>query len=143
MKVILLQDIRGLGQKMEVKSVADGYARNFLLPKGLAKTASSGALTERETVERKLKTDINCYQEMADKLKNDRLEYTVKTGEKGEVFEPVNKVKIKEALESRGYKDFEINLSQSLKEIKEHKIDIKFPRGVRSKIAVILQPQQS
>ena len=54
MKVILLQNIKGFGRTGDIKNVSDGHARNFLLPKNMAKSATEGALKEAETLKKKL-----------------------------------------------------------------------------------------
>ncbi|GMK38949.1 50S ribosomal protein L9 [Paenibacillus sp. PR3] len=105
MKVIFLQDVKGQGKKGEVKEISEGYARNFLLPKGLVKEASAGNINT-------LKAQQNSEQKRKDKEKEDaqalgvRLaELTVvikaKAGEGGRLFGAITSKQIAEALEAQ------------------------------------------
>ena len=72
MRVILLQDIENLGKKYDVKEVADGYARNFLIPKGLVKPATEEALkwleTQKEIEEKKAEEELKKVQDFASSI---------------------------------------------------------------------------
>lgn len=138
MKVVLLQDIKGLGKRMDEKNVPDGYARNFLLPKKLALTADKNALKQKEVAKQRLESDIIKNQLMVEKIRKEEVKFLVKTGDKGEVFEPVSAKMIENNLKEKGYDNFEIILSQSLKTLGEHQVGIKFPQGIKGEVAVIL-----
>ncbi len=102
MRVILLQDIKSLGKRGDVKSVADGYVRNFLIPKNLVKPATSAALKELESQKAKwgkqlqeLKTEVLKVEEATAARP---LVFSVKVGGKGEVFGSVRASDIKNNL---------------------------------------------
>src|SRR3989344_999724 len=88
MKVILLEDVKKIGRKFEVKNVSDGYAKNFLFPNGLADIATPDALKELE--KKKSETDkesrelMKRLEELARTLKERHLEFFVKTGAHGD-----------------------------------------------------------
>ena len=85
MKVILLEDVRNVGKKLEVKEVSDGYARNFLFPNQLAKPATPSALKELERVKSQLaegEEELKRHLEgLARKVKETSLEFSLKTDE--------------------------------------------------------------
>ena len=94
MKVILKQDVKGLGREGDLKDVKDGYARNFLLPTGRAMLADKGALAnwerhreQREDRDRLLRADAEAVAEQLNALK---LEIPVKAGERGRLFGAVS-----------------------------------------------------
>lgn len=109
MKVILLQDVKKLGQKGAVIDVADGYARNFLLPKGLAVEASKGKVKEikekkkmAEEKERKMKAEA---RELAEKMEGLTITIEAKVGDTGRLFGSVGSKDVAEALRKRyGFK---------------------------------------
>lgn len=90
MKVILKQEIRALGKRGDIKEVSDGYARNFLLPKGLAMEATSGNLKvltdQKESAARKEEQEFAEAQELANKLAGSIVTFKAKTGEGGRLF---------------------------------------------------------
>lgn len=138
MKVLLLQDIKKLGRKHEIKEVSEGYARNFLFPRKLARAADEIALrikSEAETAEKSL---LDKYRELAEALKKETLEFKVKTGAKKEIFGSVKGEEIKKALLKKGYGETEPELDQPLKALGEHKVKINFGRGVSGEIRVSL-----
>src|ERR1035437_96995 len=113
MKVILLQDVEGLGKKYEIKEVKSGHARNFLLPGKLAKAATKQALKwlaeQKEVVDKQVEEDLKIAQALASKLDGLELSITVKVGDEGQLFESINSQKIVERLKEMG---FEIKKSQ-------------------------------
>ena len=106
MKIILTENIRGLGQIGEAKEVKSGYARNFLMPRGLAILATTeslkrvGELKEKKALA--VKEEIERMKEVAGKLKDFRLIIEAKGDEKGNLYAAVNSKKISEALRGRG-----------------------------------------
>ena len=135
MKIILLQDIKGLGKKLDVKNVSNGYAMNFLIPKGLVKIATDLAVKKLETQkacqekeEKETKIEL---EKIAKNLENQEFEFTVKTGEKGEVFGSVGKDDIKALI---GIKDIKVNLERPIKTLGEHQMEIDLGKGIKTKI---------
>jgi large subunit ribosomal protein L9 len=107
MEIILKQDIPGLGYKDDVLVVKDGYARNYLIPKGLAisatpsvKKAHTEILKQKSHKEEKIKNEA---LELEKKLKELSLTIGAKTSSKGKIFGSVNTVQIAEALKEKGF----------------------------------------
>ena len=90
MKVILLKDVKGTGKKGEVKEVSDGYARNFLLPKKMAKLADNQSVKElkeqNKSAEIKAQKEYEEAVELGDKMKEMNIEIYSKAGEGGRLF---------------------------------------------------------
>lgn len=141
MKVLLLQDVKKVGKRYDVKDVNDGYARNFLIPKKLAMPADKQAMSLKASVEAKERELVDQYQKLAAKLKRDILEFKVRTGEKGEVFGSVDSEKIKKTLKEKGYGEVEVNLEKPLRALGEHELQINFGRGVTATVTVKLLSQ--
>lgn len=107
MEVILKQDIPRLGYKDEIVTVKDGYARNYLIPRGLAIEATPSAkkqlqeiIKQRKHKEEKLRQEaIN----LAEQLKSVKITIGAKTSSKGKIFGSVNPVQIAEALKEKGF----------------------------------------
>ncbi|MEK7624642.1 MAG: 50S ribosomal protein L9 [Patescibacteria group bacterium] len=140
MKIILLNDIKGLGKKFEVKEVKDGYAKNFLMPRNLAKMANKtnlGILAQQKAVwERQEKEIIDGLEKNAEQLKEVVLDFPLKSGENGQVFGSVSALEIKKALENLGYKDFEVFLEKPIKELGECLVEIDLGKGLKSKVKI-------
>ncbi len=102
MKVILSQDVSSVGRKNEVKDVSDGFARNFLFPKSLAKPATESSLKaltgQRAREEREKSEEYQSAKTIVEKLKSLTLTFKVKLGEKGRAFGSVTAVKIRDRL---------------------------------------------
>ena len=132
MRVILLQDIEKLGKKYDTKEVADGYARNFLIPQGLAKPATEEALiwleTKKEIEAKKAEEELKKIQEKATAIDGQELIIPVKIGEEGQLFESITSQKISEKLKELGFeiKKTQIDLPKPIKELGEFPIKIKF-----------------
>src|SRR5687768_11157933 len=112
MKVLLLQDVRGIGRRMEIKNVADGYARNFLIARKLAIPADETALHLKEELDQTVSAEIGKVKEVAEKLKTLQLEFIVKIGAKGEVFGSVGAEAIKKSLAEKGFSEVKIVLAK-------------------------------
>ena len=90
MKVILRQDVKGTGKKGDILDVSDGFAKNFLLKKGLAEQASSVAVNslklQQEAEARRKAEEVRAIRELAQKMDKSKIALTIKCGENGKVF---------------------------------------------------------
>ncbi len=140
MKVILLEDIVGIGKKFEVKNIPDGYARNHLLPKKKIKIADLGNLKKLEIHQLALKKhkteEQGQIQDMAKKLDKLVLKLSVKIGEKGSLFESITKQKIADLLNQQGIpiNKSQIELTHPIKTLGNFSITIKPTSDIKSQI---------
>ncbi len=138
MEIILLQDVRKLGQKDDLVHVKDGYGRNYLIPKGFAVAASPSArkmhaenLKQRAHKEEKIKTVA---EELATKMADLKLVIGAKTSSSGKIFGSVNTIQIAEGLREKGFEIDRKNISlpeDQIKEIGKYKAIIKLHRDVK------------
>jgi len=144
MRVILLQDIDKLGKKYEIKEVADGYARNFLLPKGLAKKAEKEALAwleaQKEIEAKRAEEELKKVQEAASSIDDQEVIIPVKVGEEDQLFESITSQKVSEKLKELGFdvKKIKIDLPEPIKELGEFPVKIKFEHNLEAEIKVII-----
>ena len=142
MKVIFLKDVEKVGKKFEVKEVKDGYARNFLLPNGLAKPATKEVLewleVQKEIQEKKAEQDLKKAQELASTLDGLELTISVKVGESDQLFESITAQKICEKLKEMGFdvKKGQVELQEPIKEIGEFPVKIKLEHNLEVEIRV-------
>jgi large subunit ribosomal protein L9 len=148
MRVILLQNIEKLGKKYEVKEIKDGYARNFLIPKNLAKPATKQALKwvkiQKEIEEKKAEEELKRVQELASSIDGQEVALSVKIGEKGELYESITAQKIYEKLKELGFniKKNQIILAEPIKELGEFPVKIKFNHNLEAEIKVIVTEEK-
>ncbi len=137
MEVILKQDILNLGQKDDIIKVKDGYARNFLIPKGYATTAteSSKKVLAENTKQRahkqaKVKNEA---MELAEKMKGLVLKIGAKTSTTGKIFGSVNTIQLAEAMKEKGFEVDRKNiffLEDHIKEVGTYTAKVKLHREV-------------
>lgn len=148
MRVILLQDIENLGKKYEIKEVKDGYARNFLIPEGLAKPATKEVMkwfeTQKEIEEKRAEKDLEKIQENATNIDGQEIMIPVKVGEDGQLFESISVKRITEKLKELGFevKKSQLNLEKPIKELGEFPIKIKFPHNLEAEIKLIITEEK-
>ena len=147
MRVILKREVRGLGRPGEVKDVADGYAQNFLLPKGLAIEATAGELKHlaQERQADKLRKDRAHAdaEELAQRLGTLTLIFRLKAGEQGKTFGSVTNKDIAEALKREHGVDVDrtkIHLADPLRSLGAHSVEIRLMPDVRAKVMVAVEP---
>lgn len=146
MKVILIDEIRGLGSRGDVVQVKDGYARNFLLPKKLAREATPGNLkaVEQERKKWALLSDQEktVAQKAAEEISGMKIEIHKRVGETGTLFGSVTSNEIADALEQKGVKveKRRIELSHPIKSLGVHEVDIRLHREVSAHIQVEVLP---
>ena len=145
MKVILKQDIKGVGKKDQIVNAADGYARNYLFPKNLAVPADTGNMNnlkaKNESIAYRKGEDLKESKAIAEKLKKVTLKFKVKAGENGKLFGGVTAKEIAETLK----KDYNINidkkkvlLNETIKNAGVTKVELKLNEGVLATVSVMI-----
>ena len=143
MKVILLENIKGVGKKDEVVNASDGYARNFLFPKKLAVEANNENMSKlkakKQSEQYKKDVDKENAQKIAKQLDTITLSIKVKAGENGKIFGGVTSKEISEELKKQYKIDVDkkkIVLSENIKNIGSFDINVKLYEGVTGKLKV-------
>ncbi|HWF47830.1 MAG TPA: 50S ribosomal protein L9 [Bryobacteraceae bacterium] len=148
MDVILREDIDNLGSRGTVVKVADGYARNFLLPKKLAVAATASnkkiVAQEREAFlrrEAKAKSDA---EDLGKLMGNVRLTFHQRVGENGQLFGSVTSKDIADALEAQRFHvdRRKVQLDEPIKTLGEHKVGLRLHRDVITEITVSVEAEQ-
>lgn len=151
MKVILLQDVKGIGKKGEVKNVSDGHAKNLLIPKGLVKVAT-GHETHILEVQKESKAKQQAALEVelkavAKTIADDSFVFTTKVGKQNEVFGSVTKHDIEEAIKAKlsplakTGAVIKVDLEKQIKTIGAHPIEVNLGHGIKTTITVTLDPE--
>lgn len=145
MKVILKQDIKGVGKKDQVINAADGYARNYLFPKNLAVPADTGNMNnlqaKKDSESFRRCEDLKASKALAEKMKDMTLEFKVKAGENGRLFGAITAKEIAEALKKEHdivVDKKKIMLAESIKVAGVTKVEIKLNEGVIAKLSVMV-----
>lgn len=143
MKIILAQDVDKLGKKGDVVTVADGYARNFLVPKGLALFASKGALKQadqmrraREEKERKLR---DAAAARVSKLGASPVYISARAGEEGRLFGSVTKADVARAIQEQLEENVErhqVRLDDPIRSLGSHPVEIHLHADVNAMVTV-------
>ena len=145
MKVILLQDIKGLGRKWDVKDVSDGYVRNLLLPRRLVEIATSDSLKKilgiKSAMEERHKKLLVHLKEQAKELESLKLTFKLRAGAKGETFGSVTSHDIEKELQSREYISAKAMLDKPIKKTGIHTVPVSLGEGIESNITVSVEEQ--
>jgi len=147
MKVVLLKDIENMGKEGEIKEVADGYARNFLLPKNLAELATPESMKRAEAKKAKgaeeAKMELEEAQKLAELLEGRELFIKVKEKD-GKLFGSVNEKTIAKTFKDEGLKvdPSNIKLAEPIKEVGEYVVAISLDHGLEANIRVILVSEE-
>ncbi|MBA2548944.1 MAG: 50S ribosomal protein L9 [Burkholderiaceae bacterium] len=150
MQVILLEKVINLGQLGDVVRVKEGYARNFLIPKGKARRATDNAIKEFEArrgdLEKAQSDRLTAAQTLNDKLAGSKVRIPAKAGVDGRLFGSVTNFDIAEALSKQG---FEVNKGQvrmpqgPLKTVGEHQVSVALHTDVVTDITVTVVGEQA
>lgn len=143
MKVILLQNVPGVGRIDEMKDVADGYARNFLFPHHLAVPASAKAASDLEQKHRRAareaEADLREQQKLAEKLEGFEIEVRERASTSGVLYAAVTAQTVARALQRQGFAVEPNKLSMKpFKEAGSHPVTIKFRHGLEAEIIVLI-----
>ena len=148
MKVVLLAHVQGRGKKGELVNVSDGYARNFLFPRKLAKEANAQAMSELKNAEQarlhKIEVEKAAAQEAADKINGKTLKLSAKAGQGGRLFGSITAKEISEELKkSYGLQvdKRKIELSSDIKSFGTFECEVKLYTGISAKIFVMVSEQ--
>jgi len=143
MKIVLLENVKNIGKTGDIKDVADGYARNFLLPRKMAETATPEAVQRVQKISadkvQKEKEDLERTQQLASKI--DGMELTIKAKEKdGKLFGSIGAKEIIEALEKQDVtiEEKSVMLKEPIKKVGEKEITVQLDHGIEAKLTLIV-----
>lgn len=142
MKVVLKQDVKGLGKKGELVNTSDGYARNFLFPKGLAVEANAQSMTElknREQAQKyKIETETAAAKKAAAEIQGKTIKIKAKAGQNGKLFGSVTSKEIAEKLKE----EFKLDVDkrkvavEDIKQFGTYEFEVKLYHGISAKLFV-------
>ncbi|MBQ8394020.1 MAG: 50S ribosomal protein L9 [Clostridia bacterium] len=146
MKVILTADVKGTGKKGDVVEVADGYGRNFLLKKGLAKAATASnvhdAAQKKAAQEFHKAEEVKALKALAAELEGKSVTVKIKAGENGKVFGSVTTAHVAAALVAAGYDiDKKKIKAEAVKTLGTFPAEIRLMEGVSAKITFVVEAQ--
>ena len=145
MRVLLTKDVENIGRAGDVKDVADGYGRNYLLPRKLAIAAGRGAEAEakrlRDAAVKKETKERNEAQAVADEIDNKTVVVRLKVGAEDKAFGSITNQDIAQALKAQHRVDIDrhkIDLKEPIKTLGEHQVSLKLHRDVSAHVNVIV-----
>lgn len=145
MKVVLLKDVKGQGKKDDIINVSDGYARNFLLPKGLAAEVSGSVLNDiknREAAKaHRIEVERDAAMQLAEKLSGISVKLTVKSGAGGKLYGSVTAKDIGEALQKQHGIEVDrrkIALDEPIRQYGTYSLNVKLYTDVAGKINLVV-----
>ena len=142
MKVVLLESMEGIGSVGQEVKVKDGYARNFLIPKGLALMASDSNIKAfKDKIQAKIKSEAKSRehaQKFAQELESTVLKFSVKTGQEGKLFGSITGTNIFDALKEKGFDvdKKKIVLPEPIRHIGTHQVTVRIYPGVTASLKV-------
>ncbi|MBN2002610.1 MAG: 50S ribosomal protein L9 [Anaerolineae bacterium] len=148
MKVFLKRDVPDLGKANEIKTVSDGYARNYLFPNGLAVPATPGQIKSAQEhtktqAERQSREKTRAL-EIAEQLRTTPLRLKAKAGEKGRLYGSITSADVAEAMSRVLGFEFDkraILMDRPIRELGEHVIELKLKGGVRGQARVVVESE--
>jgi len=147
MKIILLKNVEKLGKQGEIKEVAFGYARNFLIPRGLADMATPdlveriGKMKKNEEV--RAEADLHQTERLGSKLDGKGFEMSVKATEDGKLYASITPAKISSLLKDNGFAITKEQVkTEPIKVLGEHSILIQLPHALEATIIIDIKPEK-
>jgi large subunit ribosomal protein L9 len=147
MEVILLKDMENLGKVGDIVKVKDGYARNYLIPSGIALPATKSNVArvknELQSLKKKAEKQLARYRELAEKLNTLRITIEHEAGEEGKLFGSVTTSQIEKALHKAGFEDIEkkqIVLEKPIRETGTYEVKIHLFKDIDATITVDVVP---
>ena len=149
MKVILLQDVRNIGRKYEIKEVSDGYARNFLFANKFAEPATASALARLEKMKQESEKEgeetTKRLHEIAQQISDLGLQFELPADEHGSVFGSVNKEAILKALREHAIirnERVDIVLEHPIKKTGEYVVPVDLKKGITANLKVVVKAKE-
>lgn len=149
MKVVLKRDVKGLGKANDVKDVAEGYARNYLIPQGLAVFATEGvvqvAKQHKLDVEQQAARQKAHAEHIAERLRETPLHFRVKAGEKGKLYGSITNKDVADAISEvlgAPFDKRQVVLNQPIRDIGVHLVDLKLDGGVHAQARVVVEANE-
>ncbi len=150
MKVVLKENIPGVGQKNEIKEVTDGYARNYLFPKKLATKAIESEVKKAKQIqnqkEEKKSKRRKELKKLAEAITEKKIKFEMKVGEKGQLFESIDKKDIVKKIKELGYeevKEKHINLEKPIENEGEYEINLNLGEDLKSTLKVLIKEKEN
>jgi large subunit ribosomal protein L9 len=148
MKVILLADVKSVGKKGEVVTVADGYGQNFLIPRKLASPATDGAVKKRKKEladqSSKKQREMEAAQALAEKFGSKALVIKVKVGDGGKLFGSVTSADIAKAVKAEFGQSVDkkkIHLPKPIRKLGDHTVNARLCKGVKASLKISVQTE--
>jgi large subunit ribosomal protein L9 len=146
MKVVLLQDVKSLGKKGELVTVSDGYARNFLFPRNLAKEANAQAMNELKNAEQSKKykkdTEIAAAEKAKADLEGAKFVIKAKAGESGKLFGSITPKEVSAEIKRQKNLDVDkrkIVLKDDIKNVGEYEAEIKLYTAITAMVTIVVE----
>lgn len=145
MKVILTKDVQNLGNNGDIKDVADGYARNFLIPDGSAKIATKNTIKQSEEIRTKRakesEENIKLAEEIVKKIKGFKVNIKVKAENNGKLYAAIKPKEISALLVENGFQVNENNLviQSPIKELGDYEVLVEFDHKLKTKINLTVE----
>lgn len=147
MKVVLLKDVKGTGKKGEIKEVADGFAKNFLLKNGMARIADNSAMNENkiqgEAAKYHKQQEIAAAKALAEKLEGKSVTLKIKCGSNGKTFGSITSKEIADQLQKIGISldKKKIDLKEAIKSSGSYTVVAKIYPEVTAKFTVVVEAE--
>ena len=143
MKVVLNQDVKSVGKKLQIVEVSEGYARNFLIPKKLAKLLDNKTMNETkgkiDSIKHKKDEDVKNSNIIKEKIEKTFIRIKVKVGSNGKIFGSVTEKDIAENIKEKLQLTVDkkkIIIEPPIKEIGEHTVKLKLAEGITAKLKI-------
>lgn len=147
MKIVLLSDVEKVGEQWDILDVSDGFARNVLIPQGLAVIATSHAMEQaKDKKEKRASREelaLKHAQELASALDEYELVVSAKANEEEELYAAVSPKKISDALAAQGHdvSPKMIEVAEPIKQLGEHKVTLSLDHGLEATLTVIVEEE--
>ena len=146
MKVLLNESLKNVGQAGEIKEVKNGYARNYLIPRGLATMATSGTVrqaeSQRQAEERREARNISANQSLGDKVAAAAITLRARVGEQGRLYGAITASDIATALTAEVGREIDrrrVELEEPIRQLGEYKVPVRLARDIVPEVTVVVE----
>lgn len=146
MKVILTKDVQNLGSAGDIKDVADGYARNFLIPGGYVSVVTRDIIKQSERIKEENKKlaeeGLKTTEELSRKMEGMSVMVKAKADKSGKLYAAIKEEEVLKVIMDKGFKDIDKNkiiFKEPIKEIGEHEIIVNLNHGLESRLNLIVE----